>query len=305
MVYADGFDPFDTAPCDNGLPSDSGVGMQYAAALDLCRTAGETGVAWGVISADLTLPSGLGTPAAAAAPGQPSPPHVAFQPGLDTSTSSIAPADWLAANGGVFPVAPGCPAAVGAIAHNPVMLTLGIRVPGNARSFSFQVHFLAADFPEWVCSPYNDMFVALLESSFAGAPPNPADRNLARYTTPQATTYPLGVNLAWGDTGLFRQCRNGPTGCAGGIPGTTSSCLGIGGLQGTGMDLSISDACSPTSMVGGASDWLGVRGNVVPGETIRLRLALWDTGDPLSDSVVLLDGFAWSRATATPGVFVP
>jgi hypothetical protein len=316
------------AICDSGLPSSSSDAMQYAAAMELCQTTTEAGTTPGLISAALTLPSGSGAPAAvsrailgafgtnnlpaagaamvvlstgsAAATGQPG--FVPFEPGEDTGTSSAAPSDWLAANGGVFPVLANCPPAISTTAFNPVMLTLRIRVPMDAQSFSVSTKFFAADFPEYVCSSYNDVFVALLDSSFAGTPPNPADKNLATYVSPGATRYPLGVNLAVGNTGLFTQCINGATGCGGGaISGSISSCVSTSGLVGTGMDTPAPGSCGPNSLAGGGTDWLVMRGNVVPGEIIQLRFALWDTGDGTSDSVILLDNFQWSSDVVTPG----
>ena len=307
--------------------------MQFAAAIDLCQTTTEAGTGPGVISAALTQSSGTGTPAivshairgtfgannvprmgaamaalstgAAAATGQMNPSFVPFQPGLDTGTSSIAPADWLAANGGAFAVAPSCPAASSTTAYNSVMLTLRIRVPAFAHSFNLWAKFFAADFPEYVCSAFNDVFVALLDSTYAGIPANPADKNLAMYTTLSAARVPLGVNLATGNTGLFTQCVNGATGCGvGSVPGTINSCVGTAGLVGTGMEASDAGSCDANSLIGGGTGWLVIRGNVVPGEIIQLRLALWDTGDGTSDSVVLLDNFAWSANTVTPGVFL-
>jgi hypothetical protein len=44
-----------------------------------------------------------------------------------------------------------------------------------------------------------------------------------------------------------------------------------------------------------------LRGNVVPGEIITLRFGIWDSGDGTIDSAVLLDNFAWSPDTVTPG----
>ena len=49
--------------CDGGLPSDSTNALQYAAAMELCHTTTESGAAPGLISAELTLASGTGTPA--------------------------------------------------------------------------------------------------------------------------------------------------------------------------------------------------------------------------------------------------
>jgi hypothetical protein len=329
-IFGDDFEGFDRAACDTGLASDSTDATQYAAAMDLCATTTELGTAPGLITANLSLSSGTGTPmivqrsirstfgsgntprfgtamvllstGAAAAVGQTNPSFVAFQPGFDTGTSSAVPTDWVTLNGGTIPAAPGCPSpSGGTTAHNPVMLTLRIRVPGNARSFSVAANFFSSDYPENVCSSFNDVFVALLDSGFAGAPANPADKNLAVYKAPSASVYPLGVNLAYGNTGLFTQCVNGMTGCTSGIPGTTTTCTSTSGLTGTGMDTADAGMCNATSLVGGGTDWLVMRGNVVPGETINLRLALWDTSDGIYDSLVILDNFRWSSDVVTPG----
>lgn len=48
--------------------------------------------------------------------------------------------------------------------------------------------------------------------------------------------------------------------------------------------------------------WLVMRGNVVPGE--KLRLAIGDTGEGFFDSDVALDRFRWSCQVATPGVTI-
>lgn len=330
-IYGDDFEGFDPPACDFGIPSQPADVIDYAKALDLCTTATAAGAAPGVVGIAWTLPSGSGTPSAqshavrpqfgtgtqpvfgaalvvlstgaAAGKGDSAPGYVAFEPGYDVGTSSAFPADWLAANGGVEPTAPGCPALAGNTANNAVMLTLNVRVPGNAHSFSVGANFFSADFPEYVCSPYNDVFVALLDSSYAGTPANPPDKNLARYVTPTADVVPVGVNLAWGNTGLFRQCLKGTVGCLG-TPGTIDTCVSTDGLAGTGMDDPHAGACDADSMVGGGTGWLVMRGNVVPGETITLRFAIWDTSDGTSDSLVLLDHFRWSPQNVTPGTTI-
>ena len=90
---------------------------------------------------------------------------------------------------------------------------LAVGTPTNARSFSFSVNFMSSEYPEWTCSPFNDFFVVLLDSTYTGSPANPTDKNLAFYTSPSMQIYPVGVNLAAGNTGLFTVCTNGPTGC--------------------------------------------------------------------------------------------
>jgi hypothetical protein len=42
---------------------------------------------------------------------------------------------------------------------------------------------------------------------------------------------------------------------------------------------------------------------VVGGETIKLRIAIWDTSDGEIDSTALIDNFRWSTEPTTPGTF--
>jgi hypothetical protein len=295
----------------------------------MCQTATEVDRNPGLISATLTLADKTGTPAAAshsirtafgtnvippfgaamvvlatgaaASQGQTNPSFTAPQPGADNGTSGPAPPDWLSANGGTFPSAPGCPPASGSTVFDPVMLKLRIRVPNNARSFTLDANFYSSDFPEYVCSATNDMFVALLDSAYTGVPANPADKNLAVYVAPSLAKYPLGVNLAQDNTGLFTQCVNGVIGCNNFTSSSISTCTSTSDLTGTGMDVA-DGVCYAGSMVGGATGWLSISGNVLPGETIELRLGIWDSVDHSYDSLILLDHLRWSHATVTPGV---
>ncbi len=327
--------------CDSGLASSSSSPADYAKAIDICQTTTENPPLaqkkWGFISGGFHRANGAGTPnvnsrsirpsfgsnvppllgqsfallstGRAAAPSQTNPSYASFQEGQDMATSSPAPADWLAANGGTFPNSPGCPApGGGTTANDPVMLRLRIRVPTNAKSFQVSSFFYSAEYPEWVCSPFNDFFLTLLDSSFtpgAGEQPNPTDKNLAFWDAPPAggPIYPVGVNLAYGNTGLFRVCKNGQTGCApGSVLGNTSACTGTSQLVGTGFDLSGgSYSCGTNNQLGGGTGWLNMSGNVKPGETIELRFVIWDTGDHFWDSLVVLDRFQWSVNASQPG----
>jgi hypothetical protein len=324
--------------------SNSADGVDYAKAIDLCSETSENPPLaqkkWGVISGVFTLADGTGSPAVvqrslrdgfgtaispklgarlavlstgnAADKTDTNPAYAAFQGGVDTGTSSSVPSDWLSANGNNFPNAPGCPDPQGGtVGNNPIMLKLRIRVPTNAKSFSLNTYFFSSEYPEWVCSPYNDFFVTLLKSSWAGTPANPSDLNLA-FVSPSGSTltYPVGVNLATGNTGLFRQCLNGTIGCgSGSVSGTTSSCTSVTELAGTGFDTvkpgpkysNDPGYCGTNNLLGGGTGWLVTRGNVVPGETIEIRFAIWDTGDAWYDSLVLLDNFQWSVTPSQPG----
>jgi|GEM_PF-182215 len=324
--------------CDVGLPSDSSDAVQYAFAMDLCQTTTVQDAGWGVLSGTFSLADGTGAPdsgahairpgfglisprlgdsvgvlstGTAAAPGDSAPNHQPFQPGVVRSISSGAPADWLAANGGTFPNAPGCPEpSGGTTAQDPVMLSLFVRVPTNAQSFSLNTYFLSSEYPEWVCSAFNDFFLVLLDSSYAGNPPNPSDGNLAQYYSSGGTTYPVGVNLATGSTGLFQACQNGPTGCgSGAVQSTNTTCASTAELTNTGFDVQYPPPaftgdpgyCGSSFLSGGGTSWLTTAGNVVPGEVIELRFVLWDTGDGYYDSVALLDNFQWGITPSAPG----
>ena len=195
------------------------------------------------------------------------------------------------------------------------MLELTIRAPSNAKSFKLSTNFLSSEYPEWTCSPYNDFFVVLLDSTWAGQPANPTDKNLAIYTSPTMARYPVGVNLAYGNTGLFTVCKNGAVGCGqGAVAGNITTCLATTELTGTGMD-ALNPApnpgntgepgyCGANNQLGGGTGWLVTSGNVKGGEVIKLRIALWDTSDGLYDSVSILDNFQWSVDAAQPGTVI-
>ena len=257
-----------------------------------------------------------GTAAAQATPNNMSPNYVAPQGGDANNITSGLPADWLAANGGLLPNPLDCdPPAGGSpgsatFAKDPVMLKLRVRVPTNAKSFDVSTIFYTSEYPEWVCSPYNDFFVALLTSGFVpgmGQVGNPTDKNLAVYSA-NGTLYPVGVNLVK-TTDLFKQCKDGPIGCAVGDNTNYTGCTSTTQLAGTGFDVvnplpqfgNDPGYCGASNLSGGATGWLTTTGNVVPGEVMEIRFAMWDTGDGYYDSTVLLDNFVWSLEASEPG----
>ncbi len=318
--------------CNAALVSDSADPLDYARAIDLCTFTSEDPSPaerkWGVISAAFTRADGVQAAYAsgsairsnfgfnvapkkgqrlavlstgnAADTNDMNPPFVPFQPGLDTGQDSDPPADWLAANGGAFPASPGCPGADDTTAHDSVMLTLRLRVPTNARSFSVDMDFFSADWPEWVCTSHNDLFIALVDSQAAD---NPADKNIAVYVGPDEVRHPVRVDLALVSTDAFDQCFPGELGCMGTSFNLMNSCPG-GTLEllGTGFFQNGDSGCGDNKWTGGATGWRTMSANVVPGETIEIRFAIWNTVDGLFDSVVLLDRWRWSTAPAAIGL---
>ena len=243
----------------------------------------------------------------------------------DMQTASTIPEDWINMMPGCeIPKAPSCGGQnpqdgltnqcagkeIPAV-QDPIMLTLKMKVPANARAFEFSLFFMSIEYPSTVCSDnnYNDFFIALLDSTYNDKNPgaeymNPYDKNLAKDNFGN----PVGVDLA--PAGLFRSCRQD---CGGGMMGGLTNsinkwgfCEGEAELIGTGFEAGNGfGACQSGH---GGTGWLRVVGNVEPNEEITLRLALWEQGtvgygpDHSWDSTVVLDGFQWLPSPEKPGV---
>ncbi len=204
---------------------------------------------------------------------------------------------------------PGYPkAATGCTVANAVLdaisVTLQIKVPANANGLQFDFAFYSGEWPEYVCTPFNDSFVAWLQSTaFTGNPPMSGDLNISF----DAKNNPVSVN-----NGFFETCTsNAPTGCCAnttamgcGAPTGTAACMnGPQGLGGTGFE-DEGTYCQAPSTGGGSTGWLTTKAPVTPGETITLQFIIWDTGDPNWDSSVLVDHFTWQRGPTMTGTTV-
>ena len=276
--------------CDIGLLLGDGDPLNAAKAIGLCRvsTPTQNGLpTWGVISAKYVKADGSAgirdiqhglvgnfgaalvwegermlvlSTGVARAPGQ-----LGFQSGTGINNShqgSMPPYYPKPSN-------PPCTVLISQenIAYDSAGLELSIRVPTNALSFSYLFNFYTHEFPEYICSEWNDYFVALLTPKPAGV----LDGNISFDTFGN----PVTVNNGFLDVctsryagGKFFECTQGP-----------------GLLAGTGFD--------STSPPGASTGWLKTSTNVEPGGVITIRLAIWDTGDHIFDSTVLIDKFEW------------
>lgn len=150
---------------------------------------------------------------------------------------------------------PACP---GSLAINDdIALEVTLRAPSNATGYSYNFDFYSFEYPEWVCTSYNDQYIALVDP----APVGSINGNISF----DSLANPVSVNVAF-----FEVCA----GCN----------LGTAELQGTGFD-TWDDA--------GATSWLVTTAPVGPMEEITIRFTIWDTGDAAWDSTVLLDNFRW------------
>ncbi len=138
---------------------------------------------------------------------------------------------------------------------------LTLKVPSNAQALSFDFFFLSSEYPEYVGTQFNDKFVAVLDS-----------KGYKGNISLDAKGNCVSINNAF-----FQACN----GCA----------LGAALLEGTGYE----------GGVGGGTGWLTTTAPVTPGETITVRLMIWDEGDHIYDSVVFIDGFRWQVKSVTGG----
>jgi hypothetical protein len=300
--------------CDTGLAVDSSVATDAAKSLGICRD--QKAASWGLVSAAWIFPDGTKTSLSPLDTTCPTglPPNPLSHGLLTTYGNHLVPRDGASMvgissgvaragdkavpppgsgtspAGGVmctanaypagFPKPP--PACVGlkvsgTEVYDGMALELAIRVPTNAHALSFDFDFLTPEYPQFVCDEFNDEFVALLWSK---APGTPADHNVSF----DSKSDPVSVNNA-----LLEVCAPAVTNA-----GMSTCPLGTSELEGTGILLVETPSGSPPVTRGGATGWLTTQADVVPGETITLRLGIWDAGDELLDSTTLLDHLVWS-----------
>lgn len=173
--------------------------------------------------------------------------------------------------------------------NDVVSLKLELKAPPNAGGVRFDFNFYSGEWPAYICSPFNDGFIAYLTAK--GFNDGQGD-NMSF----DKDNNPVSVN-----NGFFDRCTpSSQTGCAAESERkATAACPGgVAELGGTGFGIegawcSIHDGSTATSTNGGATGWLTSQAPVLAGETFTLELMIWDTGDAMLDSSVLIDNFAW------------
>lgn len=276
--------PGSSASCDDNLQLDDVDPMNGARTIELCQQTGATDKTWGVISAAYVRADG--TPFAA--PGSqvgiqqdfgmyvhaqggkrmlalssgrartPAQPDACGSHNCYVGTSQVNPPS------GFPQTAPNCPSATKI--NDDVALELNLRAPTNATGYSFDFRFFTFEYPEYVCSQFNDQFIALVS-------PAPTGANGGNICF-DSQNNPVGVNMDF-----FDVCTGCPEGAL--------------QLTGTGFDVWNS---------AGATVWLKTKSPVVGGEELTIRFAIWDTADPAFDSTILLDNFQWTVDGGTVSV---
>ncbi len=180
---------------------------------------------------------------------------------------------------------PACPGVTTGEPHDGVGLEIVLRVPSNANGFSFYFDFYTYEWPHYVCSMFNDFFVALLYPVLQGQ----TDGNISF----DSQGNPVSVNNAFVEV----------CGCAGGPPCGAppfgpqkyfDCALGANELLGTGFGIDTSGEDHA------ATSWLFTQAPIEADE-ITIRWGVYDSGDGILDSTTLIDNWQW---IATPGTNV-
>ncbi len=292
------------AKCDGSL-SATGNATEFAKALGICRSASDGG--WGIISAEYRASYGSGgklndaqhgiltkfgsslVPREGSALGVIS---SGFAREFDSAkgTSECFMQGGPMGNMGAS-VLSGYPKAVSGcstsnVVNDVIVVRLKLRVPANAKGISFDFNFFTSEWPAFVCSTFNDAFLAVLKSkAFNGGVPE----NISF----DPNKHPVSVN-----NDFFDRCTpKAATGCYG-KPGISTCAGGENELKGTGYYCK-NTYCGQQSTGGGATGWLQTKAPVEPGEEIQLDFMIWDTGDSALDSSTLLDNFQWVAGETT------
>ncbi|WAS98749.1 choice-of-anchor L domain-containing protein [Nannocystis punicea] len=136
----------------------------------------------------------------------------------------------------------------------------------DANGYTFDFAYFSAEFPEWVDTDYNDIFVVWQSSEdYTG-------------NVTFINGQPLTVTALW-PIEFQGECEFFDPNCQGSDPH----------LQGTGL---VNE--------GGATGWYKATGGVKPGETFSLTFAIFDMGDSSYDTTAILDNWSWDCEGCVP-----
>ncbi len=300
-------------PCDTGLAIDSMDPLDAARAVDLCQTSDGTATSWGVVSAKWVMADGSDPPTthpevdnfhlghgmlsafgqtvkvqhgmrmlglSSGTARQPTDPGYQDVSGFDKGYTGNSPMG--------FPKeSPACPGNLTGQPHDPTGVEVTINTPSNVQGFSFDFDFFTYEWPDFICSPYNDFFVAILSP----IPMGQTDGNISFDTMGN----PVSVNNAFLE--VCGCSGNPPSPCLAGQQMKPFTCpLGDLDLLGTGFGFDTAEGQDH-----GSTGWLTTKAPIAKNSQIVLRWAVYDSTDGYLDTTTLIDNWQW---IATPGVTV-
>jgi len=148
-------------------------------------------------------------------------------------------------------------------ANDVLYFQFDVTVPRGTYGFSIDFAYFSAEYPEWVNSAFNDMAILWSTSeSYTGNVTFIKDNN----NSPR----PLTVT-ALAQNGLIEYAPDAPE------------------LAHTGYDEE-----------GGATGWATVKGPAIPEETFTLAWTVFDKGDTIFDTALIIDNWRWDCAGCVP-----
>lgn len=261
-------------PCDSGLELSSTDATEAAKALDICALEGIDGSSFGLVEASFSRFGGG---------GEYNPLQVGISNAFGSMNTPSAGEAMLVLSTGRArtPAQPGACGSFGCAVsdlgtapsgypldvpgcapagdiYDDVCLKLTLKAPAGAMGFSIDYSLFTFDYPNFICGGFNDQFVIVMEPAVEGA--------LSGNVAFDALERPIGANSNFVDPDLDVL-----------LPGT-----GFGAGQ-------WGDA--------GTTGWLRTSVPVTGGIEFSLRIAIYDVGDQVLDSTVLLDNFKWLSET--------
>ena len=180
-------------------------------------------------------------------------------------------------------------------------LELEIEAPSNVLSLEFNFNFRSYEFPQFICTQFNDFF-------WANFVQGNVNQNVSFDN--QMPANPISVNA-----GFLTQCDCPPGGvndCVAppfpeiGQPQKTFKCAGVDLLDGTDFDGLSNPQSEYAGWTNAGTGWLKTTVPVKPKELIKLRFVVFDSGvdengkkDHNVDSTVTIDKFKWHAIPGT------
>ena len=163
----------------------------------------------------------------------------------------------------------------GSAANDLLWFRFEVDVPGDTHGFEFDFAYFSAEFPEYVNTLFNDIFLVWSDSeTYTG--------NLCFVDDQPCTVTALWPVQHQGNAAAL--AGTGFPHCPGGI---TFLC-----------DLT-------SSWTGGGTGWYTAKASAQPHETLQLTWAVFDMGDSLWDTAVILDNWRWDCQGCVPSEVNP
>lgn len=161
-------------------------------------------------------------------------------------------------------------------AYDSAGLRLRIKTPSDAKSFSFNLNFYTYEYPNYICSQFNDFYVTMMEPKDPSLPDGNISFDSAGNTISVNAGFLQVCTAQTASNGVFFPCPLGP-----------------GELAGTGFDDQPGNSA--------ATGWLETKAPITPGSEITLLFTVWDSGDGVLDSTVLIDKFVFDVDETSTG----